>query len=522
MTGEPQYGELYQLQRFSLADTVAAGAALRGLGTAAATMAEAAQEVVGWLNVHLVDANAEPACVLVRVFRTHAVSAMPEDLQVYAREAADGPLAPEARCLVLLATAGVEPAWNDPNASEGHRVIPLTSDRAVLRLPMISQLLQQLGVEVARVVQPTPALLIGGDCGFDVFHVPEAADSPHIPAQDFVRRYGVRSVVGFGGALPDGELFATILFSRVPIDDEQAQLFRNLAPAVKLALLPSAHTAFEGVLVPARGLDSARANALDELLTIHEELVVVQTRAAEWARIEEARHSAELVRSNAALQEFAHVVSHDLREPLRVIAGFSSLIAQKLGDSADTDLQRYLRFMVDGVQRMVRLLDGVLTYARLGTHPIVPVRVSAEDVLRDALSDLGAVIAEAGAVVAYDALPEVHADPVLLGQVFQNLISNAIKFRGKAQPSVRVSARREEGAWVFCVADNGLGIEAADQDRIFQIFRRAHGEGYPGMGVGLAICRQAIGLHGGHIWVDSVPGRGATFSFTIPDGKAPG
>ena len=236
--------EKWQLGRVSLVDMTHASAKLRKLGEGASSMEEAGQRIVRFLFESFADAGGARSCGLVRLYKTHSLGALPPELRQFATSAApDASLGAQSRCLTLLASAGVEPAWNDRRTSSGHRAIPLVSIEALERLPMVAQLLVQLGVDVSRIVAGDPKLILDqGQRGFNVFHVEEARKSPFIPAQDgFVVPYGIVSVLGFGGALPSGDLFALILFSRAHISRATAELFKPLALAIKLALLP-----FEG------------------------------------------------------------------------------------------------------------------------------------------------------------------------------------------------------------------------------------------------------------------------------------
>ncbi|MCA1829217.1 MAG: hypothetical protein LC689_20020 [Myxococcales bacterium] len=234
--------DLYELGRISLADMTHVSAQLRRLGDGARSMEEAGSRIVRFLFDSFGDAaSGEKSCVLARMYKTHVLAQLPAPLQDFARDIAPQ-ASPATRCLALLSTAGLEAAWNSRHQSSGHRAIPLTSVEAVARLPMVAQLIAQLGFDVARVVATDLALIVDHDqTTFNVFHVPRARGSPFIPAQEgFVVPYGVESVLGFGGALPGGEIFAVILFARTPITRNTAELFKPLALAAKLALLPFA------------------------------------------------------------------------------------------------------------------------------------------------------------------------------------------------------------------------------------------------------------------------------------------
>lgn len=230
----------YILRGLSLSDMTECGAQLRRLGRDASSMEDAANRVVRWLYAQLADDAGGPACAMVRFYKTQLLADLPDDLAAFAREAAGEDLPPHTRCLTLLASAGDEPEWNDRRSSRGHRAIPLQSPEAIRQMPMILQLVQQLGFDPSQVAAPSPALLVdSAEHTFNVFYVPTAHGSPFIPAQDgFVVKYGIESVLGFGGLLPPGELFSVILFSRVPITPDTAELFKPLSLSARMAVLP--------------------------------------------------------------------------------------------------------------------------------------------------------------------------------------------------------------------------------------------------------------------------------------------
>jgi signal transduction histidine kinase len=224
-----------------------------------------------------------------------------------------------------------------------------------------------------------------------------------------------------------------------------------------------------------------------------------------------------LARSNEELQHFAYIASHDLQEPLRMIASFLQLLNLEYGNRIDDEGKEYIRFAVNGAGRMQALIEDLLTYSRVDTKGKEFGSTDMEEVFERVILDLQKIIEESGATVTHDPLPTIKADSLQMMQLLQNLINNGIKFRREEPPRVHVSARREDGQWHFRVSDNGIGIEPEYQGRIFIIFQRLHTrDEYPGTGIGLAVCKRITDRHGGNIWVESETGRGSTFHYTIP------
>ena len=264
-----------------------------------------------------------------------------------------------------------------------------------------------------------------------------------------------------------------------------------------------------------------RVRIAEALRLAHDELEErVRERTSELVVANAALESQarELTRSNAELQQFAYVASHDLQEPLRMVSSYTQLLARRYKDRLEGDALEFIAYAVDGATRMQQLINDLLAYSRVGTRGKAFAPTAVDDVVERAIGNLRATVDESHAEVTCDPLPTVMADGGQLVQLFQNLVGNAIKYRGEEPPRVHVSAAREVGDWHFVVRDNGIGIDPQYAERIFEIFQRLHTrEKYSGTGIGLAICRKIVDRHRGRIWVESQAGMGATFHFTIPE-----
>ncbi len=240
---------------------------------------------------------------------------------------------------------------------------------------------------------------------------------------------------------------------------------------------------------------------------------------------EAALHEAheELKRSNSELEQFAYVASHDLQEPLRMVSSYTQLLGRRYGEKFDADAKEFMGYIVDGAARMKQLIEDLLAYSRVGTKGKDFRPVELDKPLRRALGNLKAAIDESAAAVTHDPLPALPADEVQLAQLFQNLIGNALKFRGQAAPRIHIEVSEKDRFFEFAVRDNGIGIEPQYFERIFMVFQRLHNKGeYPGTGIGLAICKKVVERHGGQIRVESRPGEGSAFIFTLPKERADG
>jgi signal transduction histidine kinase len=259
-------------------------------------------------------------------------------------------------------------------------------------------------------------------------------------------------------------------------------------------------------------LSTSVRRALDES-RLREERARAQRQLAE--KVEE------LARSNCDLEQFAYVASHDLQEPLRMVAAYTQLLAERYRGKLDKDADRYIGYAVEGATRMQALLEDLLAFSRVGRNGFAPKSIDAGVAVDEALKNLAIAVKENAVTITRNDLPTVVADRVHLVQLFQNLIGNAIKFRGQQPPRITICAEKQGEEWAFSVSDNGIGIAPEHRDFIFRMFQRLHTRAeYPGNGVGLAICKKIVEQHGGRIWVESELGRGSNFRFTFPAAAA--
>jgi light-regulated signal transduction histidine kinase (bacteriophytochrome) len=226
--------------------------------------------------------------------------------------------------------------------------------------------------------------------------------------------------------------------------------------------------------------------------------------------------SEELARSNTDLRDFAYVASHDLKKPLQSIEGFAKLLGRRYKGKLDAKADEFIEYIGSSVKRMQELIKDLLEYSQIGAKGKKFKPTNCSGVVEKAVGNLQAAIEESNAVVTYDELPTVMVDTPQMISLFQNLIDNAINFRGEEAPRIHISAQRKGDEWVFSIQDNGIGIDPKDSEQIFGMFQRLHGSTeYPGTGIGLAICKKIVGQHGGRIWVESEPRKGSTFFFTL-------
>ena len=286
---------------------------------------------------------------------------------------------------------------------------------------------------------------------------------------------------------------------------------RRIAQAIQ-SLVDPAQAIGRGELMTAVGTHTVReTEAVAAALMQASDLLQARARERDHALVD-------LERSNKELEQFAYVASHDLQEPLRMVSSYTQLLAVRYEDQLDDKAKKFIDYAVDGAVRMQRLINDLLAYSRVSTQGKTLQMIDSHAVLGETLRNLAAALGESGAIVNNDDLPAVRADATQLSQLFQNLIGNAIKFRGAEVPRIRISACELDREWRFSVMDNGIGIDAQYAEKVFVIFQRLHTrQEYPGTGIGLAICKRIVERHGGRMWFESEPGHGSTFYFTLPN-----
>lgn len=491
-----------------------------------------------------------PACVLVRAFVTRKFAELPEELQAQMRGSSGAVIAADQLCLRLVATRGLEAEWNDEARSTAHRAIFFGSNAA----PMVTELERQLRIADAHQSRT------------GTFHIADALASSAVPEKRFVRAYGVQSAFGFGARVWPGEVLVVIAFSRAPVGRKAVRAFETIACYARLAWLRTeeARAALDDTVY-----ERLHADAMDDLLviqesafreSIHEErrtLAVSRAeakRASDEAAAEAERHTNELRRTqnamlsliedlrearealatkvelrtlelasvnrelesrNRELEEFVYIASHDLQEPLRTVAGYMQMIERRYASKLGTDGDEFIRFAIEGAQRMQALIESLLSYSRVATADKQFEGVALDVALDTALRNLALRIEETGTIVDRLPLPTIQADRLQMVQLFQNLVGNAIKFAGDRPPRVHVSAEVEGDSWRIDVRDEGIGFDPKFSDRIFKVFRRLRRD-TAGTGIGLAICKKIAERHGGSIAAKALPGQGATFSIHFP------
>ena len=525
MSNEVQNLSKCSLSAFQLGDMIHCGRAIRGLRSATC-MEEAAQRLVELLHGLLGLDDGQPACALIRCFKTHAFGALPEDLFASAANALPPGSHHRTPCLTLLGSWGTQEAWKGRQGSKGHQVIPLESVAVVERAPMITELLQQIGFSLPDVVAPDASALMDMEQQqFNVFHIPDARGSRFVPGQDFVAEYGVRSVLGFGGLFPSGEVFAVVMFARVNIPREIADMFRTIALSTKLLLLPFSKGPFFLEEVPTH--EPASPAVLQELqradIAVTRLLIpaLEDTALHQTLRLEQAAQSSN--EANRAKSEFLANMSHELRTPLSAVIGYSELLEEEMQDQEGAeDNLGDVRKIQANARHLLSLINDVLDISKIEADKMTSFaeEFDLETLLKDVKNTMAGLVEKKGNQLLIEAGPDLgtmKTDLVKVRQCLFNLIGNAAKFTEHGQIVLRVERSGEQVC--FAVIDSGIGMTAEQLENLFQRFAQADSSTtrrFGGTGLGLAITRAFCRLLGGEIAVTSKCGEGSTFSIHIP------
>lgn len=492
----------YHLDGFSLRDMISCGAELRSLSRQHDSVDGIANAIAVFFHQRFPGGEEESEFALVRLFRTERFGALSAKQKEFARTIAPD-AEDDARCLVLAGTAGDRDEWRTVEKSSEVQAVPLDATAAPERLPLVTDLLRSLGLNVGQSDEPKAELMLGNVSGRTI-HLADAVDNPHLPDQrGFVGPHGIRSVIGVGDRLPGDGAFVLIAFARAEIGEDVARLFSHLSHSIKLALLPHLKTDRRTV---------EQILAFDRLLANHEEIV-----GSQEAKLHEAMEA--LARSNEELDQFAHVASHDLKAPLRAIDNLAKWIEEDNTEVLPESAREDLATMRGRVNRMESLLESLLAYSRIGRVEDDPSVVDVSRLLEDVIGLQD--VPDGFAIKVGAGMPTLHAARGALLRVFGNLISNALKHRERDDGVIDVTCREAGRHYEFRVRDDGPGIDPQFHGRIFDMFQTLKPrDEQEGSGMGLAIVKKTIERHGGGIRVESEPGEGTEFIFTWP--TAPG
>jgi len=530
---------LGELSEIDLQNVIAVGARLRSAADSGVPKHTLAEGLVD--SLHAFELDRRPACALVQAFVTCSYRELASDLQAeLAAASGDHPPAADRTCLQVLATRSIDPDWTDREP----RALLLADSASPLFVEIERQL--QLGEPA----QPPTGIFMVTD---------------PVLGTSFSRSHDVKSVFGLAARAWPGETLLVVMFGRAAVDQNVLRMLELVAHHARAAWL---RTRDASARLPPLLQSTLQAEALTALL-VAQEIVTGESLQEQRAEVRIARgeardaveraaaeaelHDHELRRTqramlnviedlrsarealestvelrtrelahanrklasrNSELEEFVYIASHDLQEPLRTVSGYLQMIERRYGDKLGTEADEFIRFAIDGAQRMQALIESLLMYSRVTTTSRRFERLPLQEPLDSALRNLGLRIQDTRATIEVGELPTIRADRIQMVQLFQNLLSNALKFAGDRPPRVQVSARIDGEVCRIQVRDWGIGFQPKFADRIFKVFRRLRRD-TEGTGIGLAVCKKIAERHGGRIMAESTPGQGATFTVEL-------
>ncbi len=507
------------LTQFTLEDITKCGAALRQLGMEAVSMEEVANKLVRYLYDHLINKdNGENSCALIRFFRTSSYKELdPELREGISRKLGDAAQMPEMKWMSLLATAGDKPEWNSRQASINHQAIPVVDeDNFTKKMPMMSQLLKQFGLDIKMVLTPDPKLLVDLEQKtYNVFYVPEAVNSPYIPDQEeFVIPYGIKSVLGFGGLLPSGNLFVIVLFSKVHIPENTADMLKTLGLNAKMAVLPFDHFKSKDEDIPDGEVELLRSQvaALKQLLEVNDLTVLKQAEKLHQAAQEQVE---EFKKLNQLKDDFLSTVSHELRTPVASMRMAIQMLELSLSQehtsiSETAKLSKYLQILKDECNREISLINDLLNLQQLDTEfqpselQVIHLQHWIPQVVKPFQSRAQNHQQSLQAEIAAE-LPPLLCEPAILGRILSELLENACKYTPSGE-RITVLAQAKSGMIQLSVSNSGVEIPAEELPRIFERFYRIS-QNDPwkqgGTGIGLTLVKGLVEHLRGSIQVQS-------------------